>query len=173
MYKNTLIYGYFTCFCKRTRVGVLALPLPLQTEPAKKNSTIYYCGKCRDHIRPPAAGHVFLEILISEGYVFRVRFPTMISYCPGYLLTFSCSAWQLSLPTVFENHIVEIEVDGKEAQLTLWDTSDLEEYDRLRPLAYPDSHVTSSSSASLLTHPIRSTTSRRRCVTNLKVCGSC
>ena len=36
---------------------------------------------------------------------------------------------------------MEIEVDGKEAELTLWDTSDLEEYDRLRPLTYPDSHV--------------------------------
>jgi Ras homolog gene family, member A len=36
---------------------------------------------------------------------------------------------------------VEVEVDGKEAELTLSDTSGCEDYDRLRPLSYPDSHV--------------------------------
>jgi hypothetical protein len=33
----------------------------LQTEPTKKILTIYYCGKCHDHIWLLAVGHVLLN----------------------------------------------------------------------------------------------------------------
>lgn len=42
---------------------------------------------------------------------------------------------------MFENYVADVEVDGKHVELGLWDTSGLEDYDRLRPLSYPDSHV--------------------------------
>ena len=42
---------------------------------------------------------------------------------------------------MFENYIAEVELGGHLVHLALWDTAGQEDYDRLRPLSYPDSHI--------------------------------
>lgn len=47
------------------------------------------------------------------------------------------------VPTVFENYITQTEhkPSGKIVELALWDTAGQEEYDRLRPLSYPETDL--------------------------------
>lgn len=50
---------------------------------------------------------------------------------------------QKYVPTVFENYITQTihRQSGKTVELALWDTAGQEEYDRLRPLSYPETDL--------------------------------
>ncbi|KAI8379777.1 small GTPase superfamily [Radiomyces spectabilis] len=48
---------------------------------------------------------------------------------------------QVYEPTVFENYVQEMGIDGQDIEMSLWDTAGQEEFDRLRSLSYADTHV--------------------------------
>ncbi|GAA5917404.1 hypothetical protein JCM5296_000208 [Sporobolomyces johnsonii] len=45
------------------------------------------------------------------------------------------------VPTVFENYVLNKQYENKIVEFALWDTAGQEEYDRLRPLSYPETDV--------------------------------
>ena len=45
------------------------------------------------------------------------------------------------VPTIFDNFVSELLMDGKNIELALWDTAGQSDYDRLRPLSYPGTDV--------------------------------
>ncbi|KAF9916734.1 GTP-binding protein Rho1, partial [Lobosporangium transversale] len=48
---------------------------------------------------------------------------------------------QKYVPTVFENYTMVVTHGKQQIELSLWDTAGQEDYDRLRPLSYPESDV--------------------------------
>ena len=45
------------------------------------------------------------------------------------------------IPTVFDNYSAKVILDGDAISLGIWDTSGQEDYQRLRPLSYPQTDV--------------------------------
>jgi small GTP-binding protein len=82
-------------------------------------------------------GKTCLLISYSQGY-----FPE-VSYRNQGITVLSLTDYKKYVPTVFENYITypTHQPSGKTVELALWDTAGQEEYDRLRPLSYPETDL--------------------------------
>lgn len=76
--------------------------------------------------------HQFKCVVVGDGFVGKTSL--LIAYTKDYFD-------EAYVPTVFENHNANILVNGIPYVLQLWDTAGQEDYDRLRPLSYPLTHI--------------------------------
>ncbi|KAJ8292786.1 Pre-mRNA-splicing factor prp1 [Rhodotorula toruloides] len=81
-----------------------------------------------------ACGKTCLLIVFSKGTFPEVRIFTADPRC-GRGESVAIAARE------YNTRVADVVVDGKRVELALWDTAGQEDYDRLRPLSYPDSHV--------------------------------
>jgi small GTP-binding protein len=71
---------------------------------------------------------VFSQQTFPTEYIPTVSFPDVFSDL-------------VDVGQVFETYSTQLQVNNKLVELALWDTAGQEDYDRLRPLSYPESDV--------------------------------
>ncbi|PWW77803.1 ras-domain-containing protein [Tuber magnatum] len=112
-----------------SRIGT---PASMMSDP----STVKSVKSRSTGITTPGVTPAYSKKLVVVGDGGCGKTCLLISYSQGYFP-------EKYVPTVFENYITHKlhEGSGKTVELALWDTAGQEEYDRLRPLSYPETDV--------------------------------